>query len=387
MRRTYDAVIIGAGIVGLSLAYELARRRFGRIVVIDASYPGSGATGRCGEMIRSCFSSPEWIELFDDSLKRWQRLSDELDFNVLFTKRGELLLASTPDVDHKQRDAYGLHRHYGLSVELLDHNQVRELCPAIAPEMIVGGLLQTDAGNAHHDAAVWAYGAAAHRHGVEVHPYTTVTDVTVESGAVTAIHTTKGTFSTPVVVDAAGGQARDVALLAGVDVPVDTVRWEAFVTEPLEPFLRPLVSASAINGYCHQTSRGEFVGGTTPDITDYSTGVRSTLALARDMATRWLRVFPGLAGVRMMRHWSGLVTQTADSSPILCEAPGCQGFYLDCGWTYGFMGAPAAGSLMAELITTGSAPRTLAPFGIERFSSGKLVRDKSIVIVDSERSA
>ena len=140
-----------------------------------------------------------------DSLKRWQQLSYELDFNVLFTKRGELLLASSVDVDLAQREAFKLHRRHGLNVELLDHDQVRELCPAIAPDMIVGGLFQTDAGNAHHDAAIRAFGAAANRHGVEVHPYTTATGIAVEAGAVTAVHTTRGAMSTRVVVDAAGG--------------------------------------------------------------------------------------------------------------------------------------------------------------------------------------
>ena len=129
------------------------------------------------------------------------------------------------------------------------------------------------------------------------------------------------TISTRVVVDAAGGQAREVALLAGVDVPVKVFRLEAMVTEPVEPFLRPAVSSPAIMGYCHQTTRGEFVGGTEPDVPVPCDSIRSSLEGARDMATKFVRLFPALAGVRMMRHWSGVVTQTADVAPILCEAP------------------------------------------------------------------
>ena len=339
----YDAVIIGAGLQGLALAYELAMRSFGRIAVVDAAWPGAGASGRNGEMIRSAFASPEWIGLFDDSLRRWHGLSAELDFNVLFTPAGYLLLASTCEAREAQGQTVDLQRRHGLHVELLDHGQVRELCPAMAPEMVAGGILQTDAGFAHHDATVWAYARAAAREGVEIHPYTTVTALEVDAGAVRSVTTDRGTISTRVVVDAAGGQAREVALLAGVHVPVEVFRLEAMVTEPVEPFLRPAVSSPAIMGYCHQTTRGEFVGGTEPDVPVPCDSIRSSLEGARDMATKFVRLFPALAGVRMMRHWSGVVTQTADVAPILGEAPDCGGFYLDCGWVYGFVGAPGRG--------------------------------------------
>ena len=379
----YDAVIIGAGLMGLGLAYELAKRGLWRIAVVDAAYPGSGASGRNGEMIRSAFASTEWLRLFDDSLRRWQSLSAELDFNVLFTKAGYLLLASTEEAFVAARSNLELQRSFGLHVELLGAADVRKLCPEMAPEMIVGGTLQSDAGFAHHDATVWAYARAAARCGVEIHPYTTVTEIGVEGRAVTSVATTRGVISTRVVVDAAGGRAGEVALLAGVRVPVEVFRLEAMVTEPLEPFLRPAVSSPAIMGYCHQTTRGEFVGGTEPDVPKPSDSIKATLEGARDMAAKFVRLFPRLAGVRMMRHWAGVVTQTADVAPILCEAPDCNGFFLDCGWVYGFVGAPAAASLMADLITTGSPPATLAPFGIERFATGKLIHETSLVVAPS----
>lgn len=382
-RPTADVVIIGAGLQGLALAYELARRRIGRITVVDAAYPGSGASGRNGEMIRSAFASREWLGLFDESLRRWQTLSAELDFNVLFTKAGYLLLASTEEAYAAQRRAIELQRHHGLHVELLDHDQVRRLCPCVAPEMIVGGVVQTDAGFAHHDATVWAYAAAAARLGVKIHPYTTVTAIGVTDGAVHSVTTSKGNVATRVVVDAAGGQAREVALLAGVDVPVEVFRLEAMVTEPLEPFLRPAVSSPAIMGYCHQTTRGEFVGGTEPSVPVPCDTIRSSFEGTRDMARKFVRLFPVLAGVRMMRHWSGLVTQTADVAPILCEAPVCAGLYLDCGWVYGFVGAPAAAALMADLIVTGSAPPALEPFHVTRFATGALIRETSLVVAPS----
>ncbi len=376
----YDAVIVGGGLQGIALAYELAKREFGRVAVIEAAYPGAGASGRNGGMIRSAFATEEWIGLFDDSLRRWQTLSAELDFNVLFTSAGYLSLASTPDAFEAARRNVTLQRRHGLRVELLGHDAVRDLCPEMAPRMIAGGVLQTDAGFAHHDATLWAYAQAAARRGVEIHPYTTATAIGVEGGAVRSVTTDRGELSTRVVVDAAGGQARDVARLAGVDVPVEVFRLEAMVTEPLEPFLRPAVSSPAIMGYCHQTTRGEFVGGTEPEVPVPSESIRSTLDGARDMAAKFVRLFPRLAGVRMMRHWSGVVTQTADVAPILGPAAEIDGLYLDCGWVYGFVGAPSAAALLGELIATGVTPPVLAPFGLERFAEGRLIRETSLVV-------
>jgi sarcosine oxidase subunit beta len=380
----YDAVIVGGGIQGVALAYELAGRRFGRIAVLDAAYPGSGGSGRNGEMIRSAFATREWIGLFDASLRRWQTLSAELDFNVLFTKAGYVLLASTPEAYASFARDLEVQREQGLRVDLIGHDEVRALCPEMAPELIVGALYQHDAGFAHHDAVLWAYARAAAGLGVEIHPYTTVTGLDAADGTVAAVATSRGKVATRVVVDAAGGQAQDIARLAGLEVPLETYRLEAMVTEPLAPFLRPAVSTPALMGYCHQTTRGEFVGGTEPDVPEPSTSIRSTLAGARDMAQKFVRLFPRLAGVRMMRHWSGLVSQTADVAPILGHAPGIEGFYLDCGWVYGFVGAPAAASLMAELITTGAPPPLLAPFGVERFAEGRPIRETSLVVAPGE---
>ncbi len=159
----YDAVIVGGGLQGIALAHGLAKRDYGHIAVLEAVYPGAGASGRNGEMIRSAFATDEWIGLFDESLRRWQTLSAELDFNVLFTKSGYLLLASTVEALAAAGRNVDVQRRHGLHVDLLDHDDVRRLCPAMAPDMIAGGVLQRDAGFAHHDATLWAYARAAAR--------------------------------------------------------------------------------------------------------------------------------------------------------------------------------------------------------------------------------
>lgn len=380
LRRSYDVVVVGAGVQGLAVAYDLCRRGAGRVAVLDAAHPGAGASGRNGELIRSAFASREWIGLFDESLRRWRTLSAELDFNVLFTPAGYAVLAGTAD----ELAAFARHvrvqRELGLRTRVLDAAQTAELAPALAPGEVRGAMYQPDGGFAHHDATVWAYAAAAARLGAEIHPFTRVTAVETAAGRVCGVATGRGRVATATVVDAAGGMAADVARLAGVEVPLRTYVLEALVTEPLRPFLRPGLSSPRHLAYCHQTTRGEFVGGTEPVRLREEQDLRSSLAGARDMAAKFTRLFPALAGVRLMRHWAGVCTQAEDVAPVLGPVPEVEGFYLDCGWVYGFMGAPGAGALLGELIVGGRTPGLLAPFTIGRLREGRPICEPSLVV-------
>ncbi len=387
LRASYDAVIVGGGVQGLALAYELARRGLRDVCVLDASYPGAGASGRNGEMIRSAFSSPEWVTFFDLSLRKWHGLSAELDFNVLFTPAGYLVLASDASAFDRCRLAAERQRELGIRTELLDARSVRRAVPALNPDLVAGGLFQRDGGFAHHDAVVWGYLRAAARLGVEVHPYVTATGIRVGSGRVTGVDTTRGAISTPIVVDAAGGRARDVAGLAGVAIPTRTLRLEALVTESMRPFLGPGVALLSLLGYCHQTTRGEFVGGTEQQAMPPRDSLRTSLRAVRDASQKFVAAFPLLAGVRVIRHWAGIVDVTADLAPVLGRAPDVEGFWLDCGWIYGFMGAPAAGLLLAEAIVDGRTPPPIAPFALERFSEGRLIQEASLVVATEEPEA
>jgi heterotetrameric sarcosine oxidase beta subunit len=384
LRRAYDVVIVGAGVQGLALAYDLTRRGIGRVAVLDAAYPGAGASGRNGELIRSAFASPEWIGLFDDSLQRWRTLSAELDFNVLFTPSGYLVLAGSDEELAAFRGHVRRQHESGLRTRLLDAAETREAAPALASGLARGAMYQPDAGFAHHDAVVWAYAAAASRLGAEIHPYTEVTGVETSAGAVTGVSTPRGHVAAPFVVDAAGGMAADLARLAGVELPLRSFVLEAMVTEPLRPFLRPAVSSPAHLAYCHQTTRGEFVGGTEPRRARAGQSLRASLAGARDMAAKFTQIFPALAGARMMRQWAGVVSQTEDAAPLLGRVPELEGLVLDCGWVYGFMGAPAGATLLGELIATGRAPALLARFGLERLRRGDLIVEPSLVVSTGE---
>jgi len=380
MKKSYDIVIIGGGAQGLSLAYNLACRGLSNVAVLDKSYPGSGASGRNGEMIRSAFASVEWIRFFDASLRIWKALSHELHFNLMFNQRGYLILASTPEELAVCRTGLELQKSYGLKTFTIDENEVRKLVPALNPEMVRGGIMQPDAGFARHDALVWAYMRAARRLNVDIFSHTEVTGIETINGEIKNVTTTKGVIETPAVVNAAGGQAGYIADLVGIRLPSDTCCLEMIVTEPLKPFLTPALASLNVMGYMHQSSRGEFSGGADLEKIEPSNSLKSTWLLTRDMARKFVRLFPGLAGVRLMRQWGGLVDMTADIAPVLGPVPGLKGFILDCGWVYGFMGAPAGGKFLAEYIISGEMPPEIAPFGLQRFQTGKLVHDQSLLL-------
>jgi sarcosine oxidase subunit beta len=380
MRKTYDVVIIGGGVQGLSLAYNLARRGSLRIAVIEKSYIGSGASGRNGEMIRSAFGSEEWIRLFHCSLQIWETLSAELDFNVMFTRCGYLVLASTPDELDACRKHVRLQKKFGLDTQFLYHDDITRRIPSLNPEMAAGGILQPGGGFARHDAVVWAYERAARRLDVDIFPFTEVKGIAVRNDAIEAVQTTRGDIATCTVVNAAGGHARKVAAMAGIELPTKVYRLEMLVTEPLKPFLPLALSSPHTLSYMHQTTRGEFAGGAETAGLAPSTSLKSTAEASQDMARKFIHLFPGLGGVKMMRQWGGIVDMACDISPLLGPVPEIEGFVLDCGWVYGFMGSPAAGSFLADFILTGDIPPEIRPFNVNRFKDGKRILDPSLVV-------
>lgn len=380
LRDSYEVVIVGAGVQGIALGYELAKLGVKDIAVVDATWPGAGASGRNGEMIRSAFASDEWCLLFDECLKRWHTLSAELDFNTLFTPAGYAVLAASDEEVTRLRDQIPRHRELGLRSEWLDASQARELIPAAAPELVEGALWQDHAGFAHHDAVLWGYARAAARLGVEIHAHSPVEAIQTRAGRVEAVTIAGRRVATPIVVNAAGAFAREVAAMAGLELPTSRYLLEILVTESVRPFLRPAVASLAIMGYCHQTSRGEFVGGTEFKVENPFDDMVVTLEALRDMASKWVQLFPQLAGVRVVRHWSGLVDQTPDASPVLGAAPDLEGFVYDCGWIYGFMGAPGASALLARSIVDGRPDPVIAPFGVDRLRTGQYIQEAALVV-------
>lgn len=381
VRAAYDVVVIGAGVQGLALAHELAKRGVTDVLVLDRSWPGSGASGRNGELIRSAFSSPEWCGLFDLALDKWQNLSAELDYNVLFNRDGYAVLASTEQQWAMLERDRAFQRGFGVRSELLDADDARRLLPAADPALVRGAMFQPHGGFAHHDSVVAGYLETAASRGVHVVGGCEVVSVDIAAGRATAVVLRDGTrIGCGTLVNAAGGDAPAIDRMLGVDLGLVSARLEMIVTQPVKPFLGPAVAALELLGYCHQTMRGEFVGGTELAHVDETTSLRGTWAMVRDMATKFTRLFPSLAGVRLLRHWAGTVSQTPDLAPVLGPVPELDNVVLSVGWVYGFMGAPAAGELLAAYIHTGELDRRIAPFGIERVREERWIAEGSLVV-------
>ena len=380
MRKHYDVVIIGGGIQGLSLAYYLARDGSRRVVVFEKNYLGSGASGRNGEMIRSAFGSREWIGLWDKSLQLWENLAAELGFNVMFTRHGYLVLATNPEEFEGCRRNKETQQEFGLATSVMDAEDVTKLIPAINPDVVAGGLLQTNAGFARHDAAIWGYAQAAQRLKVDIFPFTEVTDIVVKSGRVQAVKTSRGDVETRTVVNAAGAHDQKISQMVRLELPTVAHRVELMVTEPLKPFLPKAVSAPGLLCYMHQSARGEFIGGAERDDFVPSTSMKNSLGTTCAIAKKYVRLFPRLAGARMMRQWTGLISQTPDHAPIIGPVPEIEGFLLSVAWSgYGFMGGPGGGKALAEYIISGQAPSEIRPFNAQRFKTGELVIEPAII--------
>lgn len=377
----YDVVVIGAGVQGVAIAFELAKRGHHDVLVIDKSWPGGGASGRNGELIRSAFSTPQWCDLFELSRQKWSTLSAELDHNVLYNRTGYVVLASTDEQWQQCRVDTAFQAGRGIHTELLDEAEARRALPAVNPDLVRGAVFQQEAGFAHHDAVVAGYLHRAADHGVHVVADTEVTAITRRGDTVTGIITATGQHvGARIVVNAAGGHAPHVNALVDLEVELVSARLEMIVTQAVKPFLVPGLAALELLGYCHQTGRGEFVGGTELAHVDETTSLNGTWDMLRDMATKFVRLFPALAGVRLLRHWAGTVSQTPDLAPVIGPVPEVPGYLLTVGWVYGFMGAPAAGELLAELIISGRVDPRMAAFGIERTRTGSWINEGSLVV-------
>ncbi|MGD8524186.1 MAG: FAD-dependent oxidoreductase [Desulfobacterales bacterium] len=380
MRKHYDVVIIGGGIQGLSLAYYLARDGSQRVVVFEKSYLGSGASGRNGEMIRSAFGSREWIGLWDKSLQLWENLAADVGFNVMFTRHGYLVLATNNGELEGLKQNFKHQHELGLKTVVLDAEDVLKLIPVMNPDMVSGGLLQTNAGFARHDAAIWGYARAARRLNVDIYPFTEVTDIVVKSGSVKAVKTSLGAVETRTVVNAAGAHDQRVAQMVGLELPTEVHRVEIMVTEPLKPFLPKAVSAPGMLCYMHQSARGEFIGGAEKHDFSPSTSMKNSLGTTYAIASKYVRLFPRLAGVRIMRQWTGLTSQTPDHAPIIGPIPEIEGFILSVAWGgYGFMGGPGGGKALSEYILGGELSPEIRPFNSQRFKTGELIVESAII--------
>lgn len=372
LKKHYDVVIIGAGGHGTGIAYHLAKYHgITNVAVLEKSYLGGGNTARNTAVIRSNYLTEEGVRFYRESVKLWQNLSNEFDYNIMLENRGQLTLAHSDAAVRSFRWRAEVNQHMGVRSELVDRQQIAELVPNLRMSEesrfpIMAGLWHADGATARHDAVVWGYARGACQRGVELHQLTEVQDVEITAGRVTAVLTNRGRVGCGAVVQAVAGASSVVANMAGIKLPIHSYPLQAMVTQPYKPLLTPHVSSPHVHVYVHQTSRGEFVigGGSDPSPL-YNT--RATLEQRESLSAAALELFPFLAQARLLRQWAGTTDMTPDYSPIMGLSP-VENYYLDAGWgTWGFKATPICGVSMAELVATQKVPDIIAPFALERF--------------------
>lgn len=386
LRDRYDVVIVGAGVHGLAIAYYLGKLGITNVAVLEKGYLGSGNSGRNTAIIRSNYRTQEGIPFYDESVKLYESLSQELDYNLLFSQQGHLTLAHTDTSVNDLRVRAEANRLLGVNSRLIWPDEIKKLVPAIDVSdrpryRILAALYHPPGGIIRHDAVVWGYARGADRMGIEVHPHTEVVGIDVSNRHVTGVQTSRGGIKTDTVVNATSGWCSTIAKMAGIDLPIVTHPLQACVTEPLKPFLDKIIVSANLHVYISQTDRGELVIGAEIDpYASYS--LKSTLLTLEMIAGHALQLFPSLREVRVLRQWAGVCDMTPDFSPILGPVPDVEGFVLDVGWgTYGFKAGPIAGKMIAEFIATGRIPDLIEPFSFTRFAEDRLVGEKAAAAV------
>jgi sarcosine oxidase subunit beta len=386
LKKRYDVVIVGGGAHGLATAYYLAKNHGIRnVAVLEQSYLGSGAAGRNTTIIRANYRTPEGAAFYSRSVHLYEGLAAELDFNLLFSQQGHLTLAHSDRALITMTERAEVNQLLGIDSRVIYPSEIAELCPELdlsenVTWPIMGALYHPRGGIIRHDAVVWGFARGADRRGVEIHPYTEVTGIERSNGRVTGVRTTRGDIACDTVVSATAGWSTLVCDLAGVPLPITTHILQAFVTEPLKPFLDVIIVSAQMHVYVSQTDRGELLIGA--EIEPYTTyRMTSTFPFVEYSARHVLELLPQLENVKVLRQWTGLCDLSPDYSPILGRTD-VEGFHVSAGWgTYGFKAAPIVGTTLAELVATRRTPPLIAPFALDRFHTDTLVSELAAAAV------
>jgi sarcosine oxidase subunit beta len=386
LKTSYDVVIIGAGVHGLAAAYYLARNHgITNVAVLDRGYMGGGNSGRNTAIVRSNYLTQEGVRFYNRSVKLYEGLASELNFNVMFSQSGHLTLAHTDSSLRTMRWRAEVNKLEGVRSEVIDPQEIKRLVPAldVSPDArypILGALYHAPGGIIRHDAVNWGYARGADAYGIQIHQKTEVTAIDVENDRVVSVKTARGKIATRHVLNCTAGYSSAVSAMVGVTLPIVTLPLQAAVTEPIRHFLGAVIVSGTLHVYVSQTDRGELVFGASVDpFGSYS--MRGSLEFTEELAGQVLELIPSIAKVRLVRQWAGLCDMTPDFSPVMGITP-VEGFYVDVGWgTYGFKAGPVSGETMAQLVASGRTPELIAPFSLARFPEGRLVGEKGAASV------
>ena len=376
----YDVVIVGGGGHGLATAHYLASRHgITNVAVLEKGYIGSGNAGRNTTIIRSNYLLPGNIPFYELSMKLWEGLEQDLNYNAMVSQRGVVNLYHSD----AQRDAYARRgnamRLAGVDAELLDAQAIQRMLPffdyANARFPISGGLLQRRGGTARHDAVVWGYARAADQRGVDIIQNCEVTGITIENGRATGLETSRGAIRAGKIAMVVAGNSSRLASMAGFRLPIDSHVLQAFVSEGVKPLIDTVVTFGAGHFYVSQSDKGGLVFG--GDIDGYNSyAQRGNLPVVEDVMESAMALWPAIGRLRLLRQWGGVMDMSMDGSPIIDHAP-VKGLYLNAGWCYGgFKATPASGFCLAHLIARGEPHPVAAAYRLDRFGLGALIDEK-----------
>jgi heterotetrameric sarcosine oxidase beta subunit len=377
----YDVIIVGGGGHGLATAYYLAKNHgITNVAVLEKGWLGGGNTGRNTTIVRSNYLLEPNAHFYEWSLKLWEGLSQDLNYNVMFSPRGVINLAHSD----AQRDAFfrrgNAMRLNGIDAEWLTREEVQRRVPLLdcsdnARYPIVGGLLQARGGVARHDAVAWGFARGADARGVDIIQNCEVTGFRIERGRVLGVETTRGTISAKKIGIAVAGHSGHVAAMAGLRLPIETHVLQAFVSEPIKPILDTVVTYGAGHFYVSQSDKGELVMGGDLDFYN-SYAQRGNLPAIEHAVLGGMQLFPCFSRLRLMRMWGGVMDMSMDGSPIICKTP-VDGFYINGGWCYGgFKATPGSGWVFADTIANDRPHKLNAAFTLERFGQGAVIDEK-----------
>ena len=382
-RSRYDVIIIGGGGHGLATAYYLAKEHgITDVAVLEKGYLGGGNTGRNTTIVRSNYQIEPNAHFYEWSMKLWEGLSRDLNYNVMFSQRGVVNLAHTDgQVDDFQRRGNTM-RLNGIDAEWLDRQQVADFIPYLdcSPQArfpVMGGLLQPRGGNARHDAVAWGYARGADARGVDIIQDCEVTAIRREGGRVVGVETRRGPIAARKVGTAVAGHTSHLAAMAGLRMPIESHLLQAMVSEPVKPILNTVVTSGAAHCYVSQSDKGEMIFG--GDLDGYNSyAQRGNLPMIEHVVQSVISLFPYFSRLRLLRTWGGIMDMTMDGSPIIAKTP-VEGLYVNGGWCYGgFKASPASGWVFAHTIARDEPHPLNAPFSLERFARGKVIDEKGM---------
>lgn len=380
-KNTAEAIVIGGGINGTSVAYNLAKLGMKDIVVLEKNTVCSGSTGRCGAGIRAQWGTEMNCRFGLACVEKFEQLSDELGMDVGLNQSGYLMVAYQQSEYEQLQKNVALQNSLGYMTKIVSREEAKEICPGVAVDDAIGFTFNPRDGHADPFLTTFAYQEAAKRLGVTFHKHTEVTGIKVHGGKVSGVVTTRGDIDAPIVINAAGGYSQFVAKMAGIDIPNYSERHEIIITEPVEAGVcPPMLMSFSGNYYLQQRPHGSIIGGCSPEghPADYTMG--ATWDFLEHMSQVFTKLLPRAKGIRVVRQWSGLYNMTPDRQPIICEAENVKGFFLSCGYSgHGFMFGPVTGEALAQNIVLGKSDIPIDMLHYRRFAEGKLLIEPAVV--------